>query len=269
MNKEYLSIIHTSSLHKENYKSLSADLHTHTKFSDGMLSPEKMVNQAIAIGLNALAITDHDTIIGADIAANYVSKNNLPIELVRGMEVSSQDGHVLAYNIDTPIPQNLSLSETIIKIHKQKGLVVIPHPHSKIIKGIALDKIQTIIDSENPELYLDGIEIYNAAEERLVRLDKTNRIFTSVSPEIIQFIQKNKDNKKLGALLANSDTHTDNLGYGITKYSTESVLTAVASRDTLPHKKVTSLTEDLSQASLMLYAIAISHIFGSMSIFKK
>lgn len=216
--KEYQPVIIPDNNLKRT-KHLFADLHTHSNLSDGLVSAEKLVDQAIIIGLNALAVTDHDTLAGSDNAANYVSKNCLPIEIIRGMEISSQDGHVLAYNIDVPIPSNLPLSETIREIHAQSGLVVIPHPHSKIINGVSLTKVQSIINSREPELYLDGIEIYNAAENKLTRLDKTKQIFKPVLAEVIQFIKKNKNNKKLGAIMANSDTHTSNVGHGITKYS--------------------------------------------------
>jgi hypothetical protein len=42
------------------------DLHTHTTESDGSLSPVEIVDQACAIGLEALAISDHDTLAGYD-----------------------------------------------------------------------------------------------------------------------------------------------------------------------------------------------------------
>ncbi|MFZ1721950.1 MAG: PHP domain-containing protein [Microgenomates group bacterium] len=272
-HREYQPIIYnthnTHNTHNTQKREFYADLHTHTKHSDGMLSTEEMVDLAILMGLSALSITDHDTLLGSDNAADYVSKNGLPIELIRGMEISSQDGHILAYNIDDQIPPNLTLSECIRRIHRQNGIVIIPHPEAKRINGVPLWKIQTIIDSEDPELYLDGIEIYNASENQVSRLDGTGWVFKSISPAIINFIQKNKDNGKLGALMANSDTHTRSVGYGKTGYQHHSIIAAIAKKETIPYKKVTSSIEDLSQTSLMFYAILMSHIFGSMSIFKR
>ena len=40
------------------------DLHTHSLFSDGTASPTELVNQAIAAGLRAIALTDHNTVAG-------------------------------------------------------------------------------------------------------------------------------------------------------------------------------------------------------------
>lgn len=105
-----------------------ADLHLHTSYSDGSVSPEEMVELGLLAGMNAIAITDHDIIESSDRAMNYVSRNRLPIEVVRGMEVSSRDGHVLALDIEGFIPHDLPLTETIKMIHRQRGFAIIPHP---------------------------------------------------------------------------------------------------------------------------------------------
>jgi 3',5'-nucleoside bisphosphate phosphatase len=81
------------------------DLHTHTRFSDGLLTPEALVALAIERGLTALAITDHDAIDGigpARAAAGHA------IEIVPAIEISSAlDGvemHVLGYYVDPEEP---------------------------------------------------------------------------------------------------------------------------------------------------------------------
>lgn len=77
------------------------DLHTHTHFSDGTLSPEALVAFAIERGLSALSITDHDSIDALD-PARAAAGNGL--ELVPGIELSSnRDGlelHILGYYLD-------------------------------------------------------------------------------------------------------------------------------------------------------------------------
>ncbi|OQY02431.1 MAG: phosphatase [Desulfobacteraceae bacterium 4572_130] len=67
-------------------KKIYADLHNHTIFSDGELSPEKMVIKAKNIGLKAIAITDHDTINGLKEAVEAGKKHN--IKVVPGVEIS-------------------------------------------------------------------------------------------------------------------------------------------------------------------------------------
>ena len=60
------------------------DLHTHTTASDGTDSPADIVLRALSLGLQALAITDHDTFAGADEALRL---NGGPLQLVRGIEL--------------------------------------------------------------------------------------------------------------------------------------------------------------------------------------
>lgn len=47
---------------------MKVDLHIHTTYSDGVFSPEKIVDTAIDAGLDAIAITDHDNVLAYPIA---------------------------------------------------------------------------------------------------------------------------------------------------------------------------------------------------------
>ncbi len=79
-----------------------ADLHVHTVYSDGLLSPSEMVERARDGGLAALGVTDHDTVDG--IAEALRSGAGAGIEVVPGVELSSQyngkDVHIIGYYID-------------------------------------------------------------------------------------------------------------------------------------------------------------------------
>ena len=78
-----------------------ADLHAHTFFSDGLLSPEALVERAVERGLSALAVTDHDTVEGLGRSRLAAGRQ---LELVPGIELSSaMDGldlHILGYYLD-------------------------------------------------------------------------------------------------------------------------------------------------------------------------
>jgi len=87
------------------------DLHTHTDRSDGAASPAQLIEDARALGLQALGITDHDTLEGYDIAAPLAAAAGL--ELVSGIELSTRpdpppDGsrppsvHLLGYFLREP-----------------------------------------------------------------------------------------------------------------------------------------------------------------------
>jgi 3',5'-nucleoside bisphosphate phosphatase len=78
------------------------DLHTHTIFSDGTTTPEENVEAALALGLEGLGVTDHDTT--APFARALAAADGRDLELVLGTEFSAELGgssvHVLGYWID-------------------------------------------------------------------------------------------------------------------------------------------------------------------------
>ncbi|HTF95629.1 MAG TPA: PHP domain-containing protein [Cellvibrio sp.] len=78
------------------------DLHCHSNFSDGVLSPEELVVRACSRGVSVLAITDHDTIAGIAIAHKASVIHGL--QLIPGIEFSSQWGkggvHIVGLGID-------------------------------------------------------------------------------------------------------------------------------------------------------------------------
>jgi predicted metal-dependent phosphoesterase TrpH len=82
------------------------DLHTHSSVSDGTDSPAELVGKAHALGLDVVALTDHDTFDGLDEAV--AEGDRFGIVVVRGMELScSRHGssvHVLAYGADSASP---------------------------------------------------------------------------------------------------------------------------------------------------------------------
>ena len=97
------------------------DLHTHTNQSDGDLSPEQLVEAAAGLGLEALGITDHDTLEGYDLAAPIAARHGL--KLVCGIELSTRPSpdpagkppagrrepsiHILGYFLDGPPAEDL------------------------------------------------------------------------------------------------------------------------------------------------------------------
>lgn len=90
-----------------------ADLHVHTTWSDGVFSPEYMVQKAKEAGLRAIAITDHDAIRGIDEANEAGDK--IGVEIVPGIELSTSNGthdvHILGYFFDPHHPDMLDYVE--------------------------------------------------------------------------------------------------------------------------------------------------------------
>ncbi|MBL0711209.1 MAG: PHP domain-containing protein [Colwellia sp.] len=85
------------------------DLHSHTHCSDGSLSPQMLIDRAVNYQIAVLAITDHDTVAGFNIAQQYIEAKNIeskkiPLTLISGIEISTAwqgfEIHIVGLNID-------------------------------------------------------------------------------------------------------------------------------------------------------------------------
>ena len=98
---------------------MTADLHIHTTFSDGTLTPEEVVQTAKKAGLKTIAITDHDEIDG--IAPAIEEAEKWSIEVIPAVEFTTEipkaEVHILGYFIDYQNPQ---LLETLKKIQADR-----------------------------------------------------------------------------------------------------------------------------------------------------
>src|SRR3989338_2406246 len=155
--------------------SMLLELHAHSYYShrekvkfDGTTSPANMIQAAAAKGINAIALTDHNTTMGWKEAKAAAKK--LGIEFIPGEEVDSADGHVLAHNITETIRPGMPLEETVDKIHQQGGIAVASHPFD--IKNDGTGK---------KSLACDALEAFNAinfdrlSNKRCLKFAKINR----------------------------------------------------------------------------------------------
>ncbi len=101
--------------------SFRADLHSHTHCSDGTDSPLQLLQKAADANLQALSITDHDT-IDAYTPEVLIRARELQIELLPGVELSSEwkdsSVHVLGYRIDL---HSGTLREFLRKMIERRG----------------------------------------------------------------------------------------------------------------------------------------------------
>jgi predicted metal-dependent phosphoesterase TrpH len=89
--------------------SAMADMHMHTIYSDGALSPFELIKRISNVGLGTISITDHDSVGAIDEA--IALGNDLGVEVIPGVELSSNIGekdiHILGYFVDYKDPQLL------------------------------------------------------------------------------------------------------------------------------------------------------------------
>jgi predicted metal-dependent phosphoesterase TrpH len=96
-----------------------------------MMSAGMLLNYvAVATRLDAIAITDHNTMDGYERSRDFHSRfeHFRDLALIPGIEVSSRAGHIIGLWVDRLIPRDLSAEETITAIHEQGGLALAPHP---------------------------------------------------------------------------------------------------------------------------------------------
>jgi len=127
---------------------MRADLHIHSIYSsDGKSTLEQIVNAATGRGFGCIAVTDHNSFASYEESSKYDGIIVIPAE-----EVSSAEGHILAYGISEEIPKGRSVTETIEMIHSAGGIAVAAHPY----------RWWSGLGEKNIVGEFDAIEIHNA-----------------------------------------------------------------------------------------------------------
>ena len=144
-----------------------ADLHIHTRLSDGGPSPGQVIEHVLChTDLSVIAITDHDRLESGLWARDLARRHGL--DVIVGEEVSTADGHLLALFIEEPIAPGLSMEETIVDVHAQGGLAIAAHPFDPVSSGLLSRGSRCWTDQGLISLQLDGLETLNASLVREV-----------------------------------------------------------------------------------------------------
>ncbi len=105
---------------------MRADLHVHSIHSeDNHLSVKEIIVTCRHLGIEAVAIADHNSLAGSEEARGLPHEG---LVLVPAMELTTQEGHVVAYNISEEVERDLPVGEAIDRIHAQGGMAVAAHP---------------------------------------------------------------------------------------------------------------------------------------------
>ncbi len=163
---------------------LKVDFHIHTTYSpDSIASPKSIVARALKVGINCLAITDHNRIAGA-----FKVREIAPFPVIIGEEIMTTHGEIIGYFLTEEIPKWLSPEEVVSRIKGQGGIVCIPHPFDRFVRTSPLRG--PIAEKLLPSI--DVIEVFNSRS-----------LFSSDTERARIFAEKN------GFLAsAGSDAHT-------------------------------------------------------------
>lgn len=136
------------------------DLHNHTNYSkhwffgvDALNTPKEMVKTAIKRGLDGMAITDHDNVKGGLKALAVAHRMCRNFKVIPGTEISSKAGHMLGLGIKENVRPDLSVEETVEKIHDLGGVAVAAHPFARFWFRACL---------KEDAVKADAIEVLNA-----------------------------------------------------------------------------------------------------------
>ena len=193
-----------------------ADLHIHTIYSyDGTASVHAVLARACQIGLDVIAITDHDEIIGSLKAVELAPA--FGVEVIPGTEVTTAEGELLALNVTQKIERNLTLIETVSKVSELGGFCIAPHPMSNGIgmKSLSAYSISKALHKSTVAQTLIAIETYNATT-----LDRNSNHYARILADWLDITPT-----------ASSDAHiVEAIGLGVTEFdgrTSQDLLTAL------------------------------------------
>lgn len=161
------------------------DLHVHTSYSyDSVIDVKKLVKIARDIGLNGLAVTDHDTLRGLEKIREFIGSSSDFI-IVPGIEVTTNRGHLLLLNIDHYELDSNVFYEVVDYGRAHDALVIIPHP---------LDPFRKFRDLYESIGVSDGLEVANSSDILVYRhydelvgvVERNNKFFTAGSDAHIE-----------------------------------------------------------------------------------
>lgn len=130
------------------------DLHIHTRYSsDSHNDPAEVIDRARQVGLDKIAITDHNTIAGA-----LVARELAPNLVIVGQEIDTADGgELIAYYVQKAIPPYLPMEQVIRLLRQQGAVISISHPLDRFRRS-AMGERATLAVIEQ----VDALEVFNA-----------------------------------------------------------------------------------------------------------
>ncbi len=145
------------------------EMHCHTRLSRvkwvhrDLPTPFELIDHAVSIGLDFIAITDHDSQEAYGVVKEYAQEKG--IVLIPGVEITTRSNrlsrrrtHILAYGVEERIPSRRSVKETIAAIHAAGGIAVVAHPFCSRYGKVLY------IGHQVGDYAFDAVEVFNSDE---------------------------------------------------------------------------------------------------------
>lgn len=132
--------------------SLKVELHCHSEYSkDSLNKLQDLIRVAHERGIQKLAITDHNNIVGA-----LRAKELDPELIIVGEEILTTKGELLVFFLNEEIPKGLKPMDAIDRLKKQGAFISVSHPYDRLRHGWQLNDLEMITP------YIDAVEVFNA-----------------------------------------------------------------------------------------------------------
>jgi hypothetical protein len=118
----------------EGYEVLSGDFHVHAFVGDGGIAPWMLQRHAERVGLDVIAITNHNQTLAGRLGRWAARRSSGPL-IVVGEEITGRDFHVIAVGIDRAVNWNQSARAAIDDVHAQGGVAIAAHPLHGFAEG--------------------------------------------------------------------------------------------------------------------------------------
>ncbi|PIR42895.1 hypothetical protein CO058_00870 [candidate division WWE3 bacterium CG_4_9_14_0_2_um_filter_35_11] len=202
------------------------DLHGHSYYSDGKCSPKEIANIAFEIGIDVVALTDHDLTFGIDEFENKIAelnKDGKKIIGIPGIEVTTEEGHII-FLFDNPkdakefsetihIEEKNNLKTVIKNAEKYNKYIIIPHVEIPFIGSFSFESVEKFFKNFPNEMLHTGLEAING-ESQVMPKFLLKKHYT--------LKEKNTEHGWNRNLFGNSDHHSKHgIGVGVTEIQSE------------------------------------------------
>jgi predicted metal-dependent phosphoesterase TrpH len=170
----------------DGYEVLSGDFHVHAFVGDGGLAPWMLQRHAERVGLDVIAITNHNQTLAARLGRWAARRSEGPMIIV-GEEITGRDFHLIAVGIEHPVDWNQPARTAIADIHAQGGVAIAAHPLQGFAEGYDAEALAD----------LDGLEAAHP-----------DALASTIAPQFEEFYQRTLARNPEVAAIGSSDFHT-------------------------------------------------------------
>lgn len=190
------------------------DMHVHTTrgAADSSLTPDQLIEEARRIGLTGVNITEHDRVWDARLIDEFREESGLFVS--RGMEVSTDMGHIIAIGLSTYMPGIRKAAELRRALDDAGGFMIVAHPFRHFFDPIHFRRDGRPPFGMSPEEAAERMPVFRLVDEIEVANGGSTQRENEFALKVAQALGKRG--------IGSSDCHSTNgVGYYVTVFEDE------------------------------------------------